>query len=85
MLCLNTALKFLPVHTMKTYWGSRGIVPLIRNVGARWMWVFNFTSQLLYPQERTRFSLNRGWVFTIVVLEVLAKRKMSCTLLQFKP
>jgi hypothetical protein len=85
MLFLNAAIKFLPVHTMKTYWGSRIIVPLTLNVGTRWRWMFNSTSQLLYLQERTQFSLNRGWVFTIVVLEVLAKRKISCTLLRFKP
>jgi hypothetical protein len=66
MPCLDAALKFLPVHAMKTYWGSRGIVPLILNVGTKWRWVFSFTSQLLYSQERTQFSLNRGWVFTMV-------------------
>jgi len=85
MPCLNAALKFLPVHTMKTYGGSRGIVPLILNVGTKWRWVFSFTSQLLYPHERSQFSLNRGWVFTIVRLELLAKRKISCNLLKFKP
>jgi hypothetical protein len=85
MLCLNASLKFIPLHIMKTNQGSRGIVPHILNIGTRWRWMFNFTSQLLYPQERTWFSWNRGWVFTIDGLEVLAKRKLSCTLLQFKP
>ena len=28
--------KFVPVHTMKAYRESRGIVPLILNLGLRW-------------------------------------------------
>jgi hypothetical protein len=47
--------------------------------------VLNCSSQLIHPQERTRFSQNRGWLLTIGNLEVLAKRNIYCTLLQFKP
>ena len=28
--------KVVPVHTMTTYRGSRGIAPLILNLGTRW-------------------------------------------------
>jgi len=39
----------VPVMTMKAYRGSRGIAPLILNLGTRRRQVVNFTSQLLYP------------------------------------
>jgi len=43
---------------MKTYRSSGGIAPLILDLNTRWRWVVYFTSRLLYPRERTRYSLN---------------------------
>jgi hypothetical protein len=43
----------MPVHATKAYGRSRGINPLILNLGARWCWVVNFKPQPLYLWERT--------------------------------
>ena len=45
--------KVVPVHAMKAYRGSRGIVPLNLNLDARWRWVVNLTPWQLYPWGRT--------------------------------
>jgi hypothetical protein len=37
---------------MKAQRGSRGVDPLILNLGARWGWVVNVTSRPLYARER---------------------------------
>jgi hypothetical protein len=42
--------KLVPVHAMKAYKGSRGIAPLIFNLGAR-RWVVNFEPHLVYALE----------------------------------
>ena len=36
------------VHAMKEYRGSRGITPLILDIGTRWRWVVNFTFLPIY-------------------------------------
>jgi hypothetical protein len=36
---------------MKACRGSRGVAPLILNLGIRWRWVVNYMPQLLYPCE----------------------------------
>lgn len=41
------------VHAMEAYSGSRGIVPLIPDVGTRWRGVMNFTPRPLQPRQRT--------------------------------
>jgi hypothetical protein len=46
-LCLNKH------HAMKTYWGSRGIVPNILNIVTRWRSVVRFTPQSLYPRDES--------------------------------
>ena len=33
--------KAVPDHSVKPYWGSRGIAPLILNLGTRWIYVVN--------------------------------------------
>jgi hypothetical protein len=43
-------IKVEHVHTMKTYRGSGGIAPLIRNFSTRWRGVVTFTHWHLYPQ-----------------------------------
>jgi hypothetical protein len=35
--------NIIPVYAMMTYTGSKGIAPLILNLGARWRWMVNFT------------------------------------------
>jgi len=41
--------KAVPDHSMKVYWGRRGIVPLILNLGTRWIDVVNLKPRPLYP------------------------------------
>jgi len=45
--------KIVPVCAMKAYWRSRGIAPLIFNLGTGWKMVVNFKTWQLYPRERT--------------------------------
>jgi hypothetical protein len=40
-------------HTMKTYWRSGGIAPLILDLGIRWRCVVSFTPRSLYPQGKS--------------------------------
>jgi hypothetical protein len=42
--------KSLYLHILKAYWWSRGIPPVIHNVGTGWMYAFSLTFRLLYPQ-----------------------------------
>jgi hypothetical protein len=47
-------------HAVKTYMGSRGIAPLILDLGTRWRWVVCFTHRPLYPQGKNhRYPLDR--------------------------
>ena len=39
--------RVVPVHTLNTYMGSRGIAPHILNLGTRWRLVVNFIPWLL--------------------------------------
>jgi len=39
--------------TMKAYWESGCIVPLILDLGTRWRWVVSSTPRPLYPQGRS--------------------------------
>jgi hypothetical protein len=47
----NVKGKAVPVHAVKAYRGTRGIAPLILNLGTRWRWVVNFTPRPLYPRK----------------------------------
>jgi hypothetical protein len=51
--------KVVPVHAMKAYGWSRGIAPLILNLGTRWRCVVNFTPRSLYPGKEPRYPLNK--------------------------
>lgn len=59
ILCGIVKVKFLPSTSWRNTKGSRGVVPFILNLGARWRWVINFKSR-----KEPRFPLNRrdGWV-----------------------
>jgi hypothetical protein len=46
--------KVCPVHAMKAYSGSRGIAPLIRNLGVRLRGVVNITPWPLLPLRKNR-------------------------------
>jgi len=39
--------KVIPIHSMKEYGGSGGIVPLIINLYTRWVWVVILTPRPL--------------------------------------
>jgi hypothetical protein len=45
--------KALPVHATKTCRGSRGIAPLILNLGDRWRWVGSITPWILSPKRNS--------------------------------
>ena len=51
--------KAVPTLTTKTYRGSRGIAPLILNLGRKRTCVVNFMHRALYPLKETCISLNR--------------------------
>jgi hypothetical protein len=53
--------------------GSRGIVLLILDVGARKEWVVSTTARPLYPRERPGTHCTRGWVGPRVGLDVCEK------------
>jgi hypothetical protein len=49
-----------PVHGIKAYSGSRGVAPLILNLGSRWRWVVSFAIRPpLLPRNNHRYPLNR--------------------------
>jgi len=49
-----------PLNAMKVHGGSRGIAPLILNLGTRWRQVVNFAPRHLYPLgNNPRYALNR--------------------------
>jgi hypothetical protein len=56
---------------MKAY-RSRGIAPLILNLGVRWRCMVHFTLPSFYPREIPRCPMNRR-----LGLDVLEKRKIS--------
>ena len=60
--------KVVPVHTMKAYRGSSGIVPLILNHDTIWRRVANFTP---------RAALG-DWFGSRAGLTVVLNRKISC-------
>jgi hypothetical protein len=66
----------LRVHTVKVCRSSRGIAPLILNLGCRWWWVVNITPWSLYPQERTPVG---DWMVLRGGLDILKKRKITCS------
>ena len=59
---------------MKAGRGNGGIAPLIRNLGARWRRVVNFTSRPLYLGQRALGTHRiRGWVGPRAGLDVSEK------------
>ena len=67
--------KFVPVHAMKAYRGSRNIAVLILNLGTRQRWEVNST----FRREWTPVS-NRtgGWVGPTAGFDVQENKKLSC-------
>jgi len=54
-------------------WESRGVTPLILDLGTKWWWTVNFTTWLLYPCKRIAVGSRAG-------LDVVEKKKVSCSL-----
>ena len=55
--------KRCPFPRREGVYGSRGIAPLILNLGTRWVWVVIITSRPLYLPERTHSTgYIGGWV-----------------------
>ena len=65
------------VHFIKADRGSRGLAPLILNLGTRWRRMVNFTPRLLYPRERTPVP-TEGSVDHSAGVDVLNKRTIPC-------
>ena len=56
--------KGVPDHAVKAYRGTRGVAPVILNLGARWKWVFSIAPLPLYPREKIRpvpIEEEAGW------------------------
>jgi len=49
--------RLLPVQAMEAYVRSRGLAPLILNLGAGWRGIFNFTHLLLCSRQLTPVSI----------------------------
>ena len=61
-------------------WVSWCIVPCIHNLGIRWRWVISLTTRPLYPRGKTPSkNWTEKWVHLRAGMEVLDKRKISCT------
>jgi len=55
--------KVAPVHFMKACRGSRGIPPLILDLGTGPSWAVNFALRVFYPRQRTSYlECEAGWV-----------------------
>lgn len=48
LICISIKGKILPVHTIKVQKGSRGIVPLILNLGSGWEWPTSHPGHLIH-------------------------------------
>ena len=46
---LELKYKAVPLSTLKAYWRSRGMAPVILNFNTRWRWVVSFTLQPHHP------------------------------------
>jgi len=77
-------IKFVSVHATKAYRGSRGIAPLIRNLGARWRQVFSFTSRSIYLQKKNYVSIKQEvqpvWTFLCFSAQAHAISKVCSSL-----
>jgi hypothetical protein len=79
-LYLKHRRKFVFVHATNACRKSRGIAPLIPNLGTRWRWLVSIMSRLLYPGDTTPSTYRiGGWVGFRASQEVLEKRKFCCT------
>jgi hypothetical protein len=70
------------VHSITGQKGSRCIVLLFLNLGARWEWVVNSMTRPLYHQERPGIHCIGGWVALRASLEEFGK---SCPPPGFDP
>jgi hypothetical protein len=70
--------KVFSVQVMKVHTGSRGIAPLILNLGTRYRIVEELQAQATLPPEK-KLSTDKigGWVGHRAVLDVSEKRKVS--------
>jgi hypothetical protein len=66
-----------PVYAMQTYKRSRGIAPLILNLGTRWRYGQIQAPAALPPGKNTCTNLIGGWVGPRASLYVFEKRKVS--------
>ena len=53
--------KVVPIYAMKAYRGSRGIAPLILNLGTRGRWVLTSHSDSFIPGKNSVTHWKRGW------------------------
>jgi hypothetical protein len=55
--------KIVPGHTVKVYWGSSNIAPLIHSLGVTWKLAVNITFRPLYLREKvTGIQWTGDWV-----------------------
>jgi hypothetical protein len=70
--------KVLPLYTMKTYRGGRGIYPLILNFGNRWSWVANIMPWPIKPRRSPSTHWTGGWVGHGACLDIFGEKKIFC-------
>jgi len=63
--------KVTAVHTMKACRGSRGIPPLILDLGTGPRWTVNLALRAFFPRQRTPVPWMWGWVGSRARLDVL--------------
>jgi hypothetical protein len=64
----------------------RGIIPVIYNLGTRWMWVTNFTFLLTAPLERTVVPIEyKAWCAPELIWTFWRKGKISSCCQDFNP
>ena len=63
--------NFFSAHTMKADRGSRGVAPLILNLGTGWKWVVNFIPSSTLPLRKNPATHSVGsWVVTVLTSPV---------------
>jgi hypothetical protein len=77
---LKISVDFSPVHAIKTSMSSRGMAPLILNLGASWRWKVNITfgHRVIIGKRAPGIQWVGSLVGPKIALEFLRKKFWSC-------
>jgi hypothetical protein len=80
-IAVNKYIKYtvITVHSLTSYRGNSGVVPLILNLGPRCTLVISITLRQLYPWERIKVPIEGGggWVDPRAGLDFAEKRRKT--------